>query len=152
LLTGSAAIAAIPNGNTISACRSNSTGALRVIDTAAGQHCNSGESALKWSNWRWRGPSHSTIAYRAFDVVRYVGSSYLARSAAPVGTAPTTTSYWSLIAMRGTLGPRGLPGVQGLTGPQGPVGPVGPIGPRGLIGAAGLDGAVGPIGPVGPQG
>jgi hypothetical protein len=44
------AVAAIPDGNTISGCYSKITGALRVIDTAKGQKCfNFVEVPLAWN-------------------------------------------------------------------------------------------------------
>lgn len=44
------AFATIPDSSgTIHACYKNSTGALSVIDTGAGQSCGSGETALNWS-------------------------------------------------------------------------------------------------------
>jgi hypothetical protein len=51
------AIAAIPDSNgVIHACRDNRTGALRVIDTEAGQTCSSKESALYWNQTGPQGP------------------------------------------------------------------------------------------------
>jgi hypothetical protein len=51
LLVGSAAVAlaAIPDSNNvIHACRKNSDGSLRVIDTEAGQRCPNGYTPLSW--------------------------------------------------------------------------------------------------------
>ena len=144
-----AAVAAIPDGNVINGCRNTSTGALRVIDRSAGQQCAVGEAGLTWSNWKWRGQWLPTVTYHTADVVSYFGASYLNRVAAPVGTKPTTTAYWSLVANRGAVGLRGLTGLQGV---QGLTGAIGPQGVQGLTGAVGAVGPVGPIGPIGPQG
>ena len=113
---GSVAVASIPDGNTIYTCRKLTTGALRVIDRAAGQKCVSGEAHLEFTNWRWRGLWSSTATYHIADVVFYLGSSYFDRAAPPVGTLPTNRSYWSLVAAKGAVGPRGLQGVRGATG------------------------------------
>jgi hypothetical protein len=165
-----AAAADIPDGNVINACRNIKTGALRVIDRSAGEKCAFGEAVISWSNWKWRGGWSSTATYRTGDVVSYLGTSYLDRVAAPAGTKPTTTAYWSLVASRGAVGLRGATGatgpsgLQGLTGAvgavgaqgvqgvTGDVGPAGAIGPQGLQGLTGAVGAVGPIGPQGVQG
>ena len=54
MLGGSVAVAAIPQGNTINACRDAKTGALRVIDTAKGAKCTTSEVPLRWNHWTWR--------------------------------------------------------------------------------------------------
>jgi hypothetical protein len=48
---GGATFAAIPHSVTkeISACRDNTSGALRVIDAEASATCNTGETGLSWS-------------------------------------------------------------------------------------------------------
>lgn len=47
---GRIAWGAIPDGNTIHGCYKNDTGALRVIDTSAGDSCKSkSETALDWA-------------------------------------------------------------------------------------------------------
>jgi hypothetical protein len=172
-LEGSVAVADIPDGNVISTCRNTTTGSLRVIDRSAGQRCMAGEARLDWANWRWSGRWSSTLTYRAADVVFYLGSSYVDRVAPPVGTVPTSGTYWSLVASKGAIGPRGFQGPQGVrgptgaTGPQGAVGVTGPRGIQGVIGATGpagvdgvagatgapgVDGAIGATGPRGVQG
>ena len=87
-LSGSVAVAAIPDGNTINTCRNLTTGALRVIDRGAGQKCVSGEARLDWTNWKWRGPWSSSATYHVADVVFYLGSSYLDRVAPPLLAHP----------------------------------------------------------------
>jgi|GEM_PF-5984383 len=110
-VVGGFAVAAIPNGNTIHGCRNKTTFVLRVIDKDLGQACSSSETALSWSSWSWRGPYLSTTTYKIGDVVRYNGSSYLVRTFnPPVGTPPTNTTYWALVASRGDQGPAGPPG------------------------------------------
>ncbi len=166
-LGGSAAVASIPQGNFINACRNSVTGALRVIDPANGGKCGNGEVFLRWSSWHYRSIWLAGSKYVVADVVTYQGSSYIARVAPPVGTKPTTTKYWSLVASKGAIGVPGIPGIQGiqgipgLKGATGLVGAVGATGPQGLLGAIGatgatgargLTGAIGAIGPTGPQG
>src|SRR5262245_1154142 len=69
LLGAGIAIADIPDGNTINACRNNMTFALRVIDLDKGQTCKVGvETPLSWTNWNNRGTWLATTAYRAGDV------------------------------------------------------------------------------------
>ena len=89
------AIADIPDGNTINACRNNTTFVIRVIDkTFPAQVCTAGETALSWTNWKWRATYLSTVQYNVGDVVLYAGSSYLVRVKPPTtGVAPTTTAY-----------------------------------------------------------
>jgi hypothetical protein len=163
-LGGSVAVADIPDGNVISTCRNTTTGSLRVIDRSAGQICVAGEVRLDFANWRWRGQWSSTLTYRTADVVFYLGSSYIDRVEPPVGTVPTSGTYWSLVASKGAIGPRGFRGLQGVrgpagaTGPQGAVGVTGPRGIQGTIGATGppgidgVDGVAGAVGATGPRG
>jgi hypothetical protein len=52
------AYAAIPDGSgVIHGCYSNTSGAVRVIDTAAGQKCSSAEKALDWNQAGQPGPA-----------------------------------------------------------------------------------------------
>jgi hypothetical protein len=119
-VVGGFAMAAIPNGNTINACRNKTTFVLRVIDKDLGQTCTSNETALSWSSWSWKGPYISTTTYKIGDVVRFNGSSYLARTFnPPVGTPPTNTTYWALVASKGDTGQQGPPGDTGQQGPPG---------------------------------
>jgi len=115
-VVGGFAVAAIPNGNTINACRNKTTFVLRVIDKSLGQSCTSNETALSWSSWRWKGPYSGTLAYVVGDVVRWNGSSYLARgpAAPPTSTAPSNGTYWALIAQKGDPGPQGPPGTDAI--------------------------------------
>jgi hypothetical protein len=53
-----AALASIPDGNgVIHGCRNKVTGALRVIDTDAGQRCAPTEAALTWNQQGPPGPA-----------------------------------------------------------------------------------------------
>jgi hypothetical protein len=108
-----------------------------------------GEARLDWANWRWRGQWSSTLTYRTADVVFYLGSSYIDRVAAPAGTAPTSGTYWSLVASKGAIGPRGFQGPQGVRGPTGATGPQGAVG---VTGARGIEGVIGATGPPGVDG
>src|SRR5260370_7843774 len=76
-LSGSVAVAAIPDGNTINTCRNLTTGALRVIDRAAGQKCVSGEARLDCTNWRGRGGWSPTPPLHTADLAFSLRSSYL---------------------------------------------------------------------------
>jgi hypothetical protein len=52
------AVAAIPDANgVIHGCRDTRTGALRVIDSEAGQTCGSKEAALNWNQTGPQGPA-----------------------------------------------------------------------------------------------
>jgi len=151
-LGGSAAVAAIPQGNVFNACRNSTTGALRLIDPGNGESCSGGEVFVRWNRWTWRSTWLPQSKYAVFDVVTYQGSSYIARQAPPVGVAPTNLTYWGLVASRGLPGPRGLTGLQGLQGIPGVKGATGLVGPIGATGPQGLTGAAGAIGATGPQG
>jgi hypothetical protein len=160
-LGGSAAVAAIPQGNVFNACRNSTTGALRLIDPGKGESCAGGEVYVRWNRWTWRSSWLSQSQYAMFDIVTYQGSSFIARQAPPVGVAPTNTTYWGLIAARGLpglrgltglTGPQGLQGIPGVKGATGLTGAIGATGPQGLTGAAGAIGATGPQGLTGAAG
>ncbi len=155
MLGGSIAVADVPDGNVINGCRNKTSGALRVIDRSAGQKCVAGEAPMSWASWKSRGLWYSIFTYQVADVVSYLGSSYVAKVAPPVGTKPTNTTYWNLVASRGAIGVRGvqgLPGVPGLAGATGPEGLAGATGPGGPVGIDGVPGDIGPTGPRGIQG
>lgn len=88
----------------------------------------------------WRGAWSAGVPYAVTDTVFYQGSSYRAVQTPPVGTAPTNSIYWALVAQRGADG----------VGQQGPAGPQGPTGPAGAQGPAGPQGPQGPVGPPNP--
>jgi YVTN family beta-propeller protein len=96
------AVADIPDGNTINACRNNTTFALRVIDKDASQSCTASETALSWTSWKWRGTWSAAASppYAVGDAVSYLGSSYLA-TAVPGATPPTNAANWGVLAAAG---------------------------------------------------
>jgi hypothetical protein len=131
VIGGGVAWAAIPASNTgaITACAS-STGALRVIDYQAGRRCTRAERTISWSKgYRYRSGWTSTGTYAVLDVVTYGGSSYVAKVPSR-SKVPTNTTYWGLLAAKGTTG---ATGATGATGPQGPAGAAGATGPAGPV-------------------
>lgn len=58
---------------------------------------------IKWSEL-WKGDWSSSTQYGVSDTVSYNGSSYTCISTPPVGTAPTNTTYWQLVAQKGADG------------------------------------------------
>src|SRR4051794_40273896 len=63
LVFGTVALAAIPGaGGVITGCFTKTNGALRVIDTAAGQTCTTKEVQLTWSQIGPQGPKGDTGA------------------------------------------------------------------------------------------
>src|SRR4051794_15572800 len=120
LAGGAIAQAAIPNSSTkvISTCYATSNGALRVIDRQAGGACTSSERLLEFNQkgMRWRSAYVGTTAYAINDAVSYNGSAYIVRATPPVGTAPTNTTYWDVLAAKGDTGARGATGAAGITG------------------------------------
>jgi len=164
ILSAGIAIADIPDGNTINACRNKITFAIRVVDKDVGQNCTASETAFSWTNWTNRGAWSALVSYRAADVVSYNGSAYIAKLFPPKGVVPTNTTYWSLLVSKGAAGATGpagpagpagkdgAPGADGAIGPQGPDGKAGPPGADGATGAAGPQGPAGNDGAIGPQG
>ena len=130
LVGGGVAIAAIPSTTTgaLTACVSNSSGAVRLIDYQAGRRCAANEYTVTWSKgYRYRGGWSSTVAYGVLDVVTYGGSSYLATHPS-TNKAPTTNpAYWGVLAARGAPGPQGAPGTAGSALGWATVGPDGTI-------------------------
>lgn len=51
-----------------------------------------------------RGTWNNYTAYVYLDLVTYQGSSYTALGVVPVGTVPTNTAYWQLVAQKGADG------------------------------------------------
>lgn len=101
LMCGTVALAAIPGaGGVISGCYTKTNGALRVIDTAAGQTCTNKELQLTWSQ---TGPQGLT------------GATGATGAAGPKGdTGPQ--------GLPGVAGPKGDKGDPGAPGPAGPKG------------------------------
>ncbi len=103
---------------TINACVNNSTGSVRVTNSA----CGGAEHALSWNNVGPVGP------------VGAVGPIGPVGPAGPQGPAGPP----------GAIGPVGPAGPVGSAGPQGPAGSAGPQGPAGPAGPAGSQGPAGP--------
>ena len=124
ILTGSLAIAAIPNSTSrvITSCYDRRSGALRVIDKQAGAACNTRtETELAWNQ---TGPKGDIGLTGAPGVAGIKGDP-------------------------GTPGVNGLPGVQGDAGTNGLPGAKGD---PGVPGSNGLEGAPGAPGPAGKDG
>jgi len=123
LAVGALAQAAIPNSSTkvISTCYATSNGALRVIDRQAGATCTASEKLLEFNQkgMRWRSAYVSTTAYAINDAVSYNGSAYIVRATPPVGTVPTNTTYWDVLAAKGATGAAGLTGGRTVGGDSG---------------------------------
>lgn len=101
VVAGATALASIPDAiGVIHGCFRTSTGALRVIDSDAGETCRSGETSL---NWNQQGPT---------------GPQGLQGPVGPVGAEGPP----------GPQGPTGPQGIQGPPGPAGPQGPSGVVG------------------------
>lgn len=109
------AYASIPGPDgVIHSCYTKSTGAIRIIDSAA--NCKSGETSL---NWNQTGPA---------------GTPGLAGPIGPKGvTGPAGPA--------GSAGPAGPQGPKGTTGASGPTGPAGPSGNT-LYARVGSDGTL----------
>ena len=100
--------------------------------------------------------SEEVEEYKAYDVVTYAGSAYLALKDTPSGYQPDSQpEYWVLFGAKGDKGDKGDAGPQGDPGPAGADGRDGADGiqgPQGPQGPPGQDGAQGPAGPQGPAG
>lgn len=66
----------------------------------------------------YRGTYSGSTSYVKDDVVVHLGSSYIAK-AATSGNAPTNSTYWGLLASKGTDGTDGTDGVNGTNGTNG---------------------------------
>jgi hypothetical protein len=155
---GSVIAGAATETGIISACVSNDSGALRVVDAAGGATCNGDETPLAWNErgprgMRWRAAWNDGAAYAKDDAVHHAGSAWFARQA-NTGVEPSVDvpKVWSLLAAQGEQGPQGTQGAQGIQGAPGIQGPIGLRGPRGFAGINGEDGAQGPQGIPGVQG
>jgi hypothetical protein len=105
LVFGTVALAAIPGaGGVISGCYTKTNGALRVIDTAAGQTCTNKELQLTWSQ---TGPQGLP---------------------GPKGDTGAPGAQ----GLPGAAGPKGDTGAQGIPGAPGAQGPKGDKGDKGL--------------------
>ena len=156
LLGGSVAVASIPQGNTINACRNAQTGALRVIDTSTGAKCATGELPAPVEPLELAAASGSVSRSTTWPTSSPTGAPPSSPgSKPPIGTPPTNTNYWSLVASKGAIGLTGLqgiPGIQGLPGVQGIQGIPGVPGVQGLQGIPGVPGVAGAVGRDGSAG
>lgn len=100
---GGIALAAIPGSDgAIQGCYGKSTGLLRVIDPASGEHCSRLETAISWNEAGARGPQ---------------GPAGASGPAGPQGPA----------GAQGSAGPAGPAGPQGAIGAQGAQGAPGEL-------------------------
>jgi hypothetical protein len=124
-LGGGIAYASIPDSSgAIHGCYKSQNGQLRVVDTAAGDHCLPSETSITFNQTGIQGPQGPPGAQ------------------GPKGDTGAT----------GAQGPQGPPGPQGPKGDTGATGATGPQGATGATGAQGPTGATGPQGPQGPAG
>ncbi len=106
----------------------------------------------------WQGAYTGGNSYQVSDVVSFNGSAYISIQDTTGTEDPSDTSYWELLAEKGTdgsagpQGPTGVAGNDGATGPQGIAGADGAVGPTGPAGTQGVAGATGPAGPQGADG
>ena len=100
LCMAGSAIADVPDGNVVNACRNNTTFAIRVIDKSGGQTCTGSETALSWQSLKWRGAWSASTQYNQWDVVSRNGSSYIAIvNPRVIGSDPATSFLkWNLLA------------------------------------------------------
>lgn len=116
--------ASIPDSSgVIHACRNTqpslgTLGAVRVVDTDAGQACRPGEVPLVWNQKGPTGARGPTGAKGATGAKGVTG-----------GRGPT--------GAKGATGGRGPTGAKGSTGAKGPTGTRGPTGPKGATGPTG---------------
>lgn len=130
-----------PTTNTIRACVTRSTGAVRILRGTT--TCTSRERAVTWNVVGPIGPQGPAGADGATGPEGPSGPDGAVGPQGPEGPA----------GPQGPEGPQGTPGQDGATGPEGPQGPAGQdgaTGPQGPQGPAGADGAAGPQGPPGP--
>lgn len=96
-----------------------------------------------------QGAYNAGTDYAVGDSVDYLGSSYVMFLNAVAGTTPTNTTYWQVLANKGTTGSTGATGATGATGPTGPTGSTGSTGATGAAGATGATGSTGATGAAG---
>lgn len=88
--------------------------------------------------------------YKALDLVRYNGKSYIAKTTTTA--TPTNTTYWDLIVQDGADGATGATGATGNTGATGATGAQGEQGIQGIQGIKGDKGDTGATGAAGADG
>jgi hypothetical protein len=106
---------------------------------------------ISWSDL-WKGEFDESTQYEVSDCVSYNGSSYTCILRPDVGTLPTNTTNWKLLAQKGdtgetgatgATGPQGTQGIQGAQGEQGVKGDTGATGEQGIQGEQGVKGDTG---------
>ena len=120
-----------------------------------------GPAGAKGVSMRLKGAWSSSIAYvndgAYIDLVTSGGNTYACKQS-NTNQPVSNTTYWELIAQKGSTGAQGAKGETGATGARGPQGATGaagaqgPTGPTGAQGPKGATGERGPQGPVGPKG
>jgi hypothetical protein len=108
---GGVALASIPDANgVIHACRKNSTGEIRVIDSAT-QTCPSGTVPLNWSQTGPQGPAGATgpASVNGYEIIRYSETvhgtgRFGAAVACPTGKVATGWDAWATDANGGGTG------------------------------------------------
>jgi collagen triple helix repeat protein/carbohydrate binding protein with CBM5/12 domain len=113
-----------PVGNTGAQGATGATG----TQGPAGSTGATGPQGVPGVPMNWRGAWDLLTAYAVGDAVQRNGSSYTCIQANTGQDPSTQTTYWSLCAAQGAVGPTGS---QGPTGPQGGTGPQGATGPPG---------------------
>ena len=145
ILTGSLAIAAIPDSATklITVCYTKTSGAMRLIDKATKATCNTKtEIELSWNQQGVKGDT---------------GPQGLLGATGPAGPNGQNgfnglNGLSGLNGVNGLNGAAGAPGAAGRDGTNGINGAPGVKGDTGLPGSNGIDGAPGPQGPAGKDG
>jgi hypothetical protein len=79
---------------------------------------------ITWSSL-WKGDFNASTQYEVSECVSYNGSSYTCILRPSIGTLPTDTTYWKLLAQKGDKGDTGATGSQGPQGIQGVKGDTG---------------------------
>lgn len=138
-----------PKGDTGATGAKGATGATGPTgpkgDTGAqgpqGVKGDTGAKGNTGTSMRFKGAWSSTTAYVAdanyVDIVTSGGNTYRCKSS-HTNQAVTNTTYWELIAQKGTNGATGAQGPKGDKGDKGNTGATGPQGPAGAKGADGL--------------
>jgi hypothetical protein len=93
MLTSSSALAAIPDADgTIHACRKNSDGSLRVIDTATTANCPRGYTGLSWTSIPRPGTLYGVHIVSSEQVVESDGAQHVLNVSCPTGEQAVSLS------------------------------------------------------------
>ncbi|SCJ09845.1 Collagen triple helix repeat (20 copies) [uncultured Clostridium sp.] len=119
---------------------------------ATGPQGPTGPAGAKGVSMRLKGAWSSSTAYvndgSYIDLVTSGGNTYACKQS-NTNQVVSNSTYWELIAQKGSAGATGERGPQGATGAAGAQGPIGPTGAQGPKGATGERGPQGPVGPKG---